>query len=101
MEHDLDLSAHQARSVTPELVREATIIFAMSHGHLRRVEAMGGAGKTHLLGSYAGLEGEDGEIPDPFGGDLDEYRATYDRLLPLVRGALDRLLAERAGGEPH
>ena len=96
MERGLDLAAHRSRALTPALVREADLILAMSPAHRDRVEALGGAGRTHLLGEYAG--GAPGRgVSDPYGGDLDVYRATFDELQVAVERVLDRLAAERAG----
>ncbi|HWO87940.1 MAG TPA: low molecular weight protein arginine phosphatase [Gemmatimonadales bacterium] len=95
LEHGLDLSAHQARELTADLVAQADLVLVMSRGHQRRAEALGGQGKTELLGEFAGISGEQAEVPDPFGGDLDEYRSTFDRLQELLTEAMDRLIAER------
>ena len=101
LEAGLDLGEHQAQQLTADLVADADLVFGMSWHHVQRAEDLGGAGKTHLLGIYAGRTGDDADVPDPFGGDLAEYRSTYARLLGLLTDALDRLLAEHstdAGG---
>lgn len=95
LEHGLDLSGHQARELTAQLVEEADLVLAMSRGHQRRAESLGGEGKAMLLGEYAGMQGEEAEVPDPFGGDLEEYRATFDRLQGLVAEAMERIISQR------
>jgi protein-tyrosine-phosphatase len=35
-------------------------------------------------------------VTDPFGGDLDAYRATVDELEAEIQRAVDRLATERA-----
>jgi protein-tyrosine phosphatase len=94
LEQGLDLGDHHAQQLTADLVADADIVFGMSHHHVQRALDLGGDGKTHLLGEYAGRTGDEMEVPDPFGGDLDEYRDTYERLHGLLQDALDRLLAE-------
>jgi hypothetical protein len=37
-------------------------------------------------------------VNDPFGGDLDVYRATYDELSGEIKRVFDRITAERAPG---
>lgn len=95
LEHGLDLSAHQARQITAGIVAEADLILCMGEQHVEQAEALGGSGKTHLLGSYAGEPPGNDEVADPFGGDVEEYRATYLRLSALVDAALSRLVSER------
>jgi protein-tyrosine phosphatase len=95
LEHGLDLSDHRARQLTTDLVADADLILGMSPHHVERVTQLGGGGRTHLLGTYAGEAHETAEVVDPFGGELAEYRATYDRLRTLLGASLPRLLAER------
>lgn len=94
-EQGLDLSAHRAQLVTPEIVQWADIVLAMGPHHLDRVEDLGGEGKTHLLASYASRGERAHGIADPFGGDVAVYRATYHELVQEIGNALDRLTAER------
>lgn len=91
LEHGLDLSGHRARQVTTDLVADADLILGMNGSHVARAEALGGEGKAFLLGEYAGATEDRAEVDDPFGGDLDDYRETYARLLGLLEAALPRL----------
>lgn len=96
LEQGLDLTAHRARLLTPEIAAEADLVLAMSRGHLARLERLGAAGRAHLLGEFAGLAGPDAEVRDPFGSDVETYRATLDQLRRMLTAARDRLL----GGHP-
>jgi protein-tyrosine-phosphatase len=95
IEAGLDLSSHRARLLDRDMVAEADLILAMSKGHLSRVERLGGAGKAHLLSEYAGYSGDELDIRDPYGGDVEGYRQTLVQLTRLLSPARDRLLAER------
>ena len=65
-----DLGPHRSRPVNPELLANATHVVAMTAGHLSVLAArFPNVGPTAV--TLAG--GED--IPDPIGGELDEYRA--------------------------
>ena len=97
LERGLDLSAHRARQLTRDLVAGADLVLGMSPHHVERATALGGDGRSFLLGAYAGRQGEDTQVDDPFGGDLEEYRATFARLEALVADAIARL---PAGGTP-
>lgn len=96
LEDGLDLSAHRARLLDPSMVEAADLILGMSRGHVNRVERLGGSGKVHLLAEYAGAEGPDLDIRDPFGGDVEGYRAVLHQLQRLLVPVRDRLMAEHA-----
>ena len=83
--HGVDLSRHRSRLLSAEMVQRADVVLAMGSTHLHRVAALGGAGKAHLLTTYAGEPAS--EISDPFGGALETYHKTamqLDHLLALV-----------------
>ena len=90
IENNLDLSAHRARLLTDEIVAGADLILTMARHHGLRVGELGGEGKTFLLGEYS--QGEPVEVSDPYGGDIEVYRDTYEDLARLMTGAVDRLL---------
>lgn len=95
--HGLDLTDHESAQLTAERVEEADLILVMTPSHRAAAEALGGGGKTALLGAFAaGREDEDGgrwAVPDPFGGDEVAYRETFDSIEAMVRRALSRLEA--------
>lgn len=101
LEHDLDLSDHRARLLTRELVDRADVILTMARHHRARVLELGGGGRTSVLGEYAGRPGGDAEVSDPFGGDIELYRATYEELDELVRVAIGRLAQEQREADPR
>ena len=63
----------------------------MSRSHLGRVRELGGGGRAHLLGEYVDRTGEASEVPDPYGADLDQYRATARELAGMMPAVLARL----------
>jgi protein-tyrosine-phosphatase len=96
LERQLDLTTHRARQLTPEHVDAADLILVMGPHHLERVEALGGGGKAYLLTTYSSRGAENRAVSDPFGGDLEVYRAAVEELDGEIRRAVDRLAAERA-----
>jgi len=94
LEHGMNLGEHRARTLSPELVAGADLLLAMGPHHLERAEALGGAGRAHLLSAFA--SGQPRAISDPFGGDLEVYRSTYRELEQEIGRVLDRIVAERA-----
>ncbi len=83
MERGIDLGQHRAQTLTRELIADADLVLAMGPHHLERIEALGGAGRSYLLG-----------------GELDVYRATADELEQEVRRVFDRIPADRSSDKP-
>jgi protein-tyrosine-phosphatase len=94
IERKLDLNAHRARALTREIVANADLILGMGPHHVERAVVLGGEGRTFLLSDYADGTGSGQPVDDPFGGDLDRYRATADELERLIGKVMDRI----AGG---
>jgi len=92
LECGLDMSSHKAQPLTEELVREADLILCMSPHHVARAKMLGAGDKVHLLGEFAGRAAEEAEVPDPFGGDLEDYRYTYRTFSELMPAVIDRIL---------
>jgi protein-tyrosine-phosphatase len=100
IERQLDVGAHRSRTLSRDIVEAQDLILVMSPHHRERVESLGGGGKTFLLTTYASHGAEERSVADPFGGDLEMYRATADELEDAVRRAVDRLAAEKAPDRP-
>ena len=100
-ERGIDLTSHESTQLTEELVGWADLILAMSEGHLRAVEELGGGGKAELITRFAaGTEGGEGAwagVLDPVGGDDEVYRETFEQLSELVVSTLIRLEPLKAG----
>jgi len=94
LERGLDLSGHRARLLTREIVEDAAMILTMARHHRARVHELGGEGRVHVLGEYVGKTGEEAEVGDPFGGDLEVYRDTCAELEALIATGADRLAGE-------
>jgi protein-tyrosine phosphatase len=113
-----DGSAHRARQFQASWLARCDLILAMDARNLadlRRMARVRGtdiqdagiqdSGRIRLFGEVGGLtESGDGDIPDPWGGDADEFGHVLDLLstaAPVIVGKLARLLELRgrtAGG---
>jgi protein-tyrosine-phosphatase len=93
-EHGVDISGHRSTALTARLIGDADLVLAMAQHHVDEITDLepGAAAKTRLLASYAGRGDED--VPDPIGGDLDEYRRAYDLIRGLLEAALPRILED-------
>ena len=91
VERGLDLSQHRARRLTPPMIEAADLVLVMSHDHIARVRELDPTANVYLLAGYG--SGASRAIQDPFGGELDDYRATADELEQELKGILDRIKA--------
>lgn len=86
----ISLETHRARKVTGDMLRKADLVLVMSPHHreslAERYPEL--AAKIRLLAAEAG-EGDTG-IPDPYGGGLEIYEETADRLEAYLRAFLKR-----------
>jgi protein-tyrosine-phosphatase len=78
-----DLAAHRSRPVNPELLANATHVVAMTRGHLAVLTV-----RFPSVGPPAVVLADGHDIPDPIGGELDEYRACAR----LIADHLDRFI---------
>jgi L-threonylcarbamoyladenylate synthase len=81
----IDPGQHRSKPLDTALLNEAECIFALTRSHLRAIEAMGGAAKTRLL------DPDGGDIPDPIGGPVEEYKETARRLHTIIQRRLVEL----------
>ena len=95
----IDVSGHMARSLTPEMVRQADLLFVMElfqqEEVLRRVP--GAQGKVHLLRAFgrpAGwASGGLTDIPDPIGKPAEGYEACLATIREDVERVAQHLLS--------
>ena len=76
-----DLTAHRSQQVTPELLEQAGFVVCMAAGHARLIAPLIPQERIRVLG---------GGIADPYGGDLETYRACVRQ----IDGALSSLLPD-------
>jgi protein-tyrosine-phosphatase len=88
-----DLGAHRSKRFTERLARWADVIFAMEQRHIAAMAAIApdGRSKMRLLCEYSHTGGG---IPDPFGADIETYRAVRDAISAAVEKALKKLAAQ-------
>jgi L-threonylcarbamoyladenylate synthase len=65
-----DLRSHRSRPINPELLADATHVVAMTGGHVAAL-----AGRYPHVGPPPVPLADGFDLPDPIGGELDEYRA--------------------------
>lgn len=89
-EHGVDLSGHQSRQITPQLIAESDVVLTMTRSHADTLcLAMPQyKDKIFTLAEYAG-ESED--VRDPYGGNEFVYRVCFEQLERLIAKLLERL----------
>lgn len=90
-EKNMDLSAHYSQQLQTSLVELADIILTMTAGHKQFIDENWpqAAEKTFLLKEFAGCCGD---IIDPFGGSLDDYRHCLSQIQDCLQKAWPILL---------
>lgn len=80
----IDLKGHKTKQLTDEMMESSDLVLTMTEGQKMLLE-LSGEGKVYTLLEYSGSEGD---IPDPFGGDEEEYcetaRVIYDALTDVA-----------------
>ena len=93
-----DGSAHRARQYEPSWLARRDLVLAMDGSNLaslRRMARGQDGARIRFFGEVGGLAGAGGgDIPDPWGGDADEFGAVLD-LLRAAAPVIAARLAER------
>lgn len=96
-EEGIDISRQRSRMLTPEMVEDYTHIFGLGSGHAETIRTYfpEAQEKTFVLREFI-ADGLDIEVPDPIGGDLDEYRLARN----LIKEAMPSILRFVLTGDP-
>jgi protein-tyrosine-phosphatase len=91
----LDLSRHKSQAVTQDLLDRSFIVLGMTHSHLDTLHHYHGnlPERLHLFREFIG-EGEDPEIPDPYGQNFAAYAACFDSMAEAIPSLIDYLKRE-------
>jgi protein-tyrosine phosphatase len=85
--YNIDLSAHKTQPLTEDLLKQCDLILTMTEGHKQLLEQLV-PGKVFTLLEYAGSEGD---ISDPYGGDLEEYEETAEEIYDALVDVAEKL----------
>ena len=89
--HGFNITDHRATMVHERHLREADLALTMEDGHAEalRAEFPTHAHKVYLLTE---MVGRTYNIPDPYGGPIEEYQHMYDGLVEVIDAGLDRII---------
>jgi protein-tyrosine phosphatase len=97
-EMGVDLRSHRSQGLSAAMVADADVIFVFDEDNYRTLRRRHAAAlpKVHFLGSLA--DRRPPVIPDPDGGSLADFRATYEAIRQSITSAFARPApAERLG----
>lgn len=93
-ESGIDIEGHRAQRLTPSMIREADIIFAMTKNHRDAILSIypSAADKTYVLSEYGArfdkqLKGI--EIGDPYGQSVEIYRQSAQDINKILEAIID------------
>ena len=85
--YDIDLLGHHAQQINSELIEKSDIILTMTQGQ-KMLFGDVSANKVYTVCEYAGVEGD---IDDPFGGDVEEYEEVAQMLYLALQAIAEKL----------
>lgn len=91
--YDIDYSHHKAQVLTDDLIKKSDVIITMTTAHKMILADIAGD-KTFSVGE---LSGTNEDIDDPFGGDIEDYQKTADKLfiaLTHIENELSNILGD-------
>jgi protein-tyrosine phosphatase len=88
----LDLSSHRSQKINMDLMTEADLILTMTGSHKEHVLRIipDAKDKVYTLVEYA-TGGQEGDISDPFGYDLETYKKCRDEILKYLEMIVEKV----------
>lgn len=86
-DYDIDILGHHAQTINTELLEKSDLVLTMTNAHKMVLEQYLGD-KVYTLMEFAG---ENGDIPDPYGGDAAEYKECADSLYKALLKVADKI----------
>ena len=87
-EKGIDISQHKAYQLREKDVEEADLILTMTDGQKMMISQLAPQ-KVFTLGEFSG---NDYDISDPYGGDLEEYRETANEIYDMMVDAAEKIV---------
>ncbi|KPL02972.1 MAG: hypothetical protein AMJ90_04280 [candidate division Zixibacteria bacterium SM23_73_2] len=91
----VDLSNHASQWLSPEILKKADLILAMSEDHLDRIKEIDSDSlkKTYLLSSFPKkLHRKTDSIKDPIGGKPEDYQVCFQQISSSIQRIFPELV---------
>ena len=87
---NINLEGHQSQAITQEIVDNALAFFCMTDSHLAMLSYQIDPvpQNAFLMRQFIG-DGIDDQIPDPFGGSLQQYEACRDSMVESIPSLIE------------
>ena len=85
----VDISGRKSRQATAEMIDEAEYVFALTSSHRDILNAM--FGKTEKITTLAEFVGLSADVPDPYGGNVEEYRKCRNMIEDMIIRLAEKL----------
>ncbi len=89
-QHGIDLSRHRSRLLNRQTVRDADLIVTMGSKHRKTVGVIDPDALSYTV-HITEFCNEFGDVPDPIGGDREEYERVYDLIERCIEAMAERL----------
>ncbi len=89
-EMGIDLTYHRSKPVSEDLVKKSDLILTMTEGHKKILEGLSPK-KVYSVMEYIGATGD---IADPYGGDIEEYRETAKEIYDVLVDVAEKIVEE-------
>lgn len=86
-EMNIDITGHRTQQISEDLIVQADVVITMTEGQ-KMILSQIAPGKTYTLLEYAGSSGD---IIDPYGGDIEEYRETAQQIYDAMVDVAEKL----------
>jgi len=88
-EYNIDISNHVPKGITQSEIQNADLILTMTSSHCDALKSAFSSysSKIFSLGSYVGM----GDIPDPYGADIDEYKKCAAKIKDMIELLCDMI----------
>lgn len=95
-EEGADISSHRARALTRGMIEESDLVLVMTERHLEQIRERWPGILTEKVHTLKGFVDSEGDVEDPVGLTVEQYRATIKE----IKGCLERVLEKVARKSP-
>lgn len=93
-ERGIDINNHRARRISPELIEDADIILTMTESHKEALLTLYKDQEVKIFTLKEFVDGETGNIADPFGCPVEVYRQCAAELETYIKKAVKKIIEE-------
>lgn len=93
-EYDIDMSMHKPQVINTDMIKSSDLILCMEEQmavflkiNVQNVDE----DSIHIVSSLKEYIGLDGDVSDPYGGDIEVYRKTAKEIENLISKLIDKL----------